>query len=289
MLPLKEIRIAGVKTPTYEAGPRDRGEAIVFVHGNPGPSDDWERLAPRAAEFARVVAMDLPGYGRADRPPDFDYTVAGYARHLGALLDELGVTRAHLVLHDFGGAFGLAWAADQPKSVGSVTLINTGILTGYNWHKYAKIWQAPLLGELFQATANAPLLHRALNMDNPKPLPRAFVDRVMSYADWGHKRAVLKLYRATRDPERAFGPLGEASRKLDVAACIVWGDGDPYLPVKYAEKQREFFPRAELHVLRGLGHWPFIDDPEAVEGAVLPFLKAQTAPRRSSNPAPAGS
>jgi len=286
MLPLKDLRIAGVNTPTYEAGPRDRGEAVVFVHGNPGPSDDWERLAPRAAEFARVVAMDLPGYGRADRPPDFDYTVAGYARHLGALLDELGVTRAHWVLHDFGGSFGLAWAIEQPKSVGSITLINTGILTGYTWHKYAKIWQTPILGELFQMTANAALLHRALSADNPKPIPRAFVDRVMSYADWPHKQAVLKLYRASRDPDRTFGPLIAGVKTLDVPVCVVWGDGDRYLPVKYAEQQREFFPKAELHVLHGLGHWPFIDDPEAVENAVLPFLKAQTAAKRASmNPA----
>src|SRR6185436_4503415 len=65
MLLLEDIRVAGVKTPTYEAGPRDRGEAVVFVHGNPGPSDDWERLAPQVARFSRVVAMDLPGYGRA--------------------------------------------------------------------------------------------------------------------------------------------------------------------------------------------------------------------------------
>jgi pimeloyl-ACP methyl ester carboxylesterase len=286
MLPLEDIRVAGVKTPTYEAGPRDRGEAIVFVHGNPGPSDDWERLATRAAEFSRVVAMDLPGYGRADRPENFDYTITGYAQHLGALLDELGVTRAHLVMHDFGGAFGLAWAMDQPKSLASVTLIDTGILTGYKWHKYAKIWQTPLLGELFQATASTAVLHRALNMDNPRPLPREFVERVMSYADWGHKRAVLKLYRATRDPDRSFAPLARAAKSFDVAACVVWGEQDPYLPSAYAERQRDFFPRAELHVLPGLGHWPFIDDPEAVESVVLPFLKAQTEAKRSSRPAP---
>jgi pimeloyl-ACP methyl ester carboxylesterase len=286
MLPLEDIRIGGVKTPTYEAGPRDRGEAVVFVHGVPGPSDDWERLAPRTSEFSRVVAMDLPGYGRADRPDDFDYTIAGYGRHIGALLDELGVTRAHLVMHDFGAGFGLSWAKDQPKSLASVTLINSGILSGYRWHKYAKAWQTPLLGELIQATATTTLVHRALSMDNPRPLPRSFAEQIMRFADRGHKRAVLKLYRATRDPDRTFAPVARATKNLDVPACIVWGDGDPYLPTKYGEQQRDFFPRAEFHLLPGLGHWPFIDDPEAVENAVLPFLRAQTAPRRSSKPAP---
>jgi pimeloyl-ACP methyl ester carboxylesterase len=283
MLPLTDLRISGVNTPTYDTGPRDRDEAIVFVHGNPGPSDDWDRLAPRAAEFARVIAMDMPGYGRADRPPDFEYTVAGYGRHLGACLVELGITRAHLVLHDFGGAWGLAWAVEQPDALASVTLINTGILTGYRWHKYARIWQTPIVGELFQAAASAPLMQMALDRDNPRPMPRSFVDRVMRHADWGHKRAVLRLYRASRDVGRAFAPLRAGAKRLDVPVCVVWGDGDSYLPVEYAERQREHFPRAEVHVLHGLGHWPFIDDPDAVESVVLPFLRDQTALTRGGS------
>ncbi len=50
-----------------------------------------------------VIAPDMPGYGKADRPESFDYTVEGYARHLTGILEQLGVKRAHLVLHDFGG------------------------------------------------------------------------------------------------------------------------------------------------------------------------------------------
>jgi pimeloyl-ACP methyl ester carboxylesterase len=273
---LRDLAIDQINTPVFDSGPGDAAEAVVFVHGNPGPSDDWAAFVPEVATFARVVAMDMPGYGRADRPRTFDYTVAGYARHLGRLLDTLGITRAHLVLHDFGGAWGLGWAVQHPPSVGSLTLIDTGILAGYRWHKYARIWQTPVIGELFQLTATAPMLHRALNMDNPRPLPRSFVDRVMRYADWGHKRAVLKLYRASRHLGRDMAAVAQALARLDVPACVVWGAGDPYLPVAYAHKQREYFPRAEVHVLDGLGHWPFIDDPAAVAGVIVPFLRRVT-------------
>jgi pimeloyl-ACP methyl ester carboxylesterase len=277
MLNLSDLRIDGVKTPAFDSAPHGRAEAVVFVHGNPGPSDDWAALVPAVARFTRVIAMDMPGYGRADRPRAFDYTVAGYARHLGRLIETLGVERAHLVLHDFGGGWGLGWAAQHPAAVGSVTLIDTGILTGYRWHKYARLWQTPIVGELFQLTANAPMLHRALNHDNPRPLPRHFADRIMRYADWGHKRAVLKLYRASRNVGRDAGSLGQALARLAIPACVVWGAGDAYLPVAYAERQREYFPAAEVHVLEGLGHWPFIDDPEAVADVVVPFLKRVTS------------
>lgn len=67
--------------------------------------------------FARAIAPDMPGYGRADKPENFDYTVDGYARHLAGVLDAAEVQRAHLVLHDFGGAWGLQWAATHPTSL----------------------------------------------------------------------------------------------------------------------------------------------------------------------------
>jgi pimeloyl-ACP methyl ester carboxylesterase len=134
------------------------------------------------------------------------------------------VKRAHLVLHDFGGPWGLCWAVDR---------------------------------------------------DNPRPLPRSFVDRVMRYADWGHKRAVLKLYRASKNPDATFGALSDRVSLLDRPACVIWGAGDKYLPVAYAAKQKESFPQAEVHELSGLGHWPFVDDPAAVRDILVPFLKRQ--------------
>jgi pimeloyl-ACP methyl ester carboxylesterase len=285
MLSVQDMYVDGVKCAVHEGGPRDSAEAVVFVHGNPGSMDDWEALAPAVAQFTRVIAMDLPGYGRADRPRGFDYTINGYGRYLGGLIDQLGVRRAHLVLHDFGGGFGLRWAADHPDTLASVTLINTGILVGYKSHKYAKIWQTPLLGELFQLIANETMLRAALNRDNPRPFPPGFVKRIASFADWGHKRAVLALYRASRNPDATFMPFADKRRALDVPTCVIWGERDPYLPVKYAECQKDFFPRAEVHVLKELGHWPFVDDPEAVKKPLLAFLRAHVGAAQAVQPA----
>jgi pimeloyl-ACP methyl ester carboxylesterase len=81
----------------------------VFVHGNPGSRRDWDDLLSRVAPFARAVAFDLPGFGRADKPSTFDYTVEGYGRFLERALAELAVERAHLVVRDFGGPWGLEW------------------------------------------------------------------------------------------------------------------------------------------------------------------------------------
>jgi pimeloyl-ACP methyl ester carboxylesterase len=267
--------VHGVRSAVYDSGPASSSEAVVFVHGNPGPLDDWEDLAPEVAHFARVIAPDMPGFGRADRPRAFDYTIAGYAQHLDGLLRARGVTRAHLVLHDFGGGWGLRWGVEHPKEWASVTLINCGIMPDYRWHTFARIWQTPGIGELFQLISNAAALRRVFKAQQPKPMPDHFIERVQRYADWGHKRAVLKLYRASRDLAAQAPTPEQLGQVRDLPACVLWGAADPFLPVHYAEIQRQFFPRAEVHALAGLGHWPFIDDPAAVREPLLAFLRRQ--------------
>lgn len=150
------VSIDGVRSPLLEFGSADASEAVVFVHGNPGSIQDWESLARDVGEFGRAVAMDMPGFGAADKPADFDYSVGGYARHLGRLLTKLGVRRAHLVMHDFGGPWGLAWAATNPLAVASVTCINTGVLSGYRWHYLARIWQTASFGTSLISKSSTP-------------------------------------------------------------------------------------------------------------------------------------
>jgi pimeloyl-ACP methyl ester carboxylesterase len=263
----------GVRSPFLQAGNPDASEAAVFVHGNPGPKEDWQDLLARAGEFCRAIAPDMPGFGAADKPPGFEYTSHGYARHLAGIVDALGIEKVHLVLHDFGGPWGLVWASQHPEAFASATLINTGVLLGYRWHRLALIWRTPILGEVFMATTNRPGLRLLLGHDNPR-LPPEAIDRLYEVSrTWGTKRAVLKLYRAT--PVSALGSLREPLRRLDRPALVVWGPEDVYIPWEQAARQRESFPSARIALLEGLGHWPFLEDPARVAEQVIPFLREQ--------------
>ena len=273
--PMREVLLDlnGVRSPCLDAGSGD--EAAVFVHGNPGSGDDWRALVSGAGEFMRAVAPHMPGFGRADKPGDFDYTVDGYATHLGRMLDALGIARAHLVLHDFGGPWGLAWAARNPARVASVTLLNIGVLRTYRWHFLARIWRTPLLGEFFQATTTRAGFRALLKLGNPRGLPPEFVDRMYADYDRGTRRAILRLYRATSDIDGFSQALHAALRPLDLPALVVWGERDIYLPARFADAQRDTFPRARVVKLADSGHFPYADNPQAVAAAVLPFLRAR--------------
>ena len=270
----RRVVVNGISCLVRESGDPSAAEAVVMVHGNPGSSLDFEGLLSPVGDVARVVAPDMPGYGKADRPRNFRYTVEGYGQHLAALMDELGIAKAHLVLHDFGGAWGLDFAARQPDRVASFVLFNMGVLPGYRWHKFARIWRTPILGELFWLIGTRRAFKFLMNADNPKPLPDAFVDRMYDDADWPMKRGVLALYRATSNLGEFAEHVGAVLAPLRRPALVIWGEGDAYLPVRYAEIQKQYFA-AEVHVLDNAGHWPMIDEPERVRALTTEFLRRQ--------------
>ena len=269
------VEVAGGSSPVIEAGPQDAREAVVFVHGNPGSSSDWTALVEATGEFGRALAVDMPGFGKAGAPAGFGYQVSSYADFLDGALKELGVDRAHLVLHDFGGPFGLLWGIQHPQAWASVVLINIGVMPGYTWHSMAKRWRTPVLGELVQAWIPRWGWRRTMQKSSPRGLPEDFVDKMYDDYDRGTRQTVLKLYRATPDPGRTAEELGAAVAEMHKPALVVWGAADPFIGVQYAERQREFFDVQDMLILDDSGHWPFQDDPSRVEAAVVPFLRRQ--------------
>jgi pimeloyl-ACP methyl ester carboxylesterase len=279
MSPLRSgrVEVKGIRSPLIEAGPQDAREAIVFVHGNPGSSSDWTALVEAAGELGRAVAVDMPGFGKADKPRDFDYQISGYADFLQGALAELRIDRVHLVVHDFGGPFGLFWGIQHPQAWHSVVLINVGVMPGYEWHSMAKRWRTRGLGELVQAWIPRSAWRRAMQKSSPRGLPAEFVEKMYDDYDRGTRRAVLRLYRATPDPGKTAMQLGSAMAELQKPALVVWGAADPFIGVEFAERQREFFDVQDVVILKDSGHWPFQDDPQRVEAAVVPFLRRQLA------------
>jgi pimeloyl-ACP methyl ester carboxylesterase len=280
------VEAGGTRSPLLEAGPADASEAIVFVHGNPGSSSDWTDLVQASGELGRALAFDMPGFGRARAPSGFEFHVGGYAQFLEDARVALGLERLHLVLHDFGGPFGLLWGLQHPQAWASATLFNVGVMPGYEWHTMAKRWRRPVVGELTQAWIPRFAWRRAMQGSSPRGLPPEFVDKMYDEYDRETRDTVLKLYRATPDPGEVAEQVGAAIAELHVPTLVVWGGADPFLSVDYAERQREFFDVKELVVLPESGHWAFQDDPEAAREALLPFLREQlalsgTGPRQS--------
>jgi pimeloyl-ACP methyl ester carboxylesterase len=280
------VEAGGTVAPAIEAGPQASTDAVVFVHGNPGSSSDWTQLVQATGELGRAVAFDMPGFGKARAPRDFEYHVGGYAQFLQDARAALGIERVHLVVHDFGGPFGLLWGLSHPQAWASVVLINIGVMPGYQWHSMAKRWRTPVLGELTQAWIPRWGWRRVMQRSSPRGLPPEFVDKMYDDYDRETRNTVLKLYRATPNPGSAAEQVGTAIAALHIPALVIWGAADQFIGVEYAERQRDFFDVGDVVVLADSGHWPFMDNPDRVRDALVPFLRRQlslseTGPRRA--------
>jgi pimeloyl-ACP methyl ester carboxylesterase/2-polyprenyl-6-methoxyphenol hydroxylase-like FAD-dependent oxidoreductase len=276
----RPLQVGYVDTVVREAGPAGAREAVVFVHGNPGPSAEWGPLLAATGTRLRAVAFDQPGFGRAAGAFGFSQSVAAHSAFLGRALDELGIERVHLVAHDFGGPWGLHWAAHHPDRLASAVLIGTGVLPGYRWHALARIWRTPGAGELFMRTTTRAGFRLLMRRGQAVPLPRAFVDHMYDNFGPRTRASVLELYRSVADVTAAAEQFAAALRPYDRPALVLWGRRDPYLGAGLAEAQRRAFPRAEVRVLDHCGHWPHVDEPETVAAAVGEFLSRHAAPAR---------
>lgn len=259
----------GLGTRVLEVGDPTCREAVVLLHGVPGSADHWSDLLTRLEPHGRAVAFDLPAWGEADGPDDWDYTSNGYAMFVTGALHELGVDRAHLVLHDLGGV-GLSWAAAHPDAVATVTLLNTGIFLGVPWHPVARLFRAPIVGRMTERAGRF-LFCTVLGYFEGGRVSKQVIENGRREYDRAARRSLLRYYRAT--PMTAIERLAPVLRRIEVPALIVWGGRDRFFPPSQATRQRESFPSARVHVLPDSGHFAHLDDPDGVADLVLPFLR----------------
>ena len=227
------------------------GTPILWVHGVPTSSDDWVPFLERAGG----IAPDLPGFGRSSKRGDGDFTLGGYGRFPGPLLDALGVDRVRLVVHDWGAA-ALTWAAANPERIERLVVIGSvPLLPGYHWHRVARLWRTPAVGEVAIGLTTGFALRRSL--------PGRLGAEAAEHFDVGTQRAILRLYRSAPP-----GFLADAGRDLgalrDVPSTVVWGGRDPYLPVEFAHRYAAALD-ADVRVFDDLGHWLWAEDPAAFE------------------------
>jgi pimeloyl-ACP methyl ester carboxylesterase len=265
-----ELVLDGVRV-FYRRVPGE-GTPIVYCHGNPTHGEEAVPLLERAG--GPGVAIDMPGWGRSDRPDPkrFDYSMHGLSAFLERCLDKLGIGQRKLVVHDWGG-LALIGAQRRPDLVEKLVVVNTvPLLPGYRWHWVAQLWRRWPIGEILNATttrSSLALLLRQARGDHRSPMPSAFVDLIWDYLDKGTKRAILDLYRSA-DPDR-LAAAGHELHRLDCPSLVLWGDSDIYLPLKFGEAYAHALPSSTFEPIENAGHWPWIDDKRVID-RILTFI-----------------
>jgi haloalkane dehalogenase len=236
----RELEAGGVRSFVREQGD---GDPVVLMHGIPVSSYLYRKVLPRLAERGlRGVAFDLPGLGLAERPDDFDYTWSGLGRWTGEAIDELGLERCHLVLHDIGGPVGLEWALRHRDRVASLTVLDSLI----DVQGLRRVWtmalaSPPLIGPLWVWSSRPPLarwLFYLQGIEDRSSTPAHEVDAhlaLLRLGDGGRAfRRIVRGFEPTAEKERFYT---EGLGKAGWPAAIVWASRDPALG---PERRRAF-------------------------------------------------
>ncbi len=249
-----------------------RGDPVVYVHGLLASSASWQDVLASASAGRPAIAVDLPGFGRSDRPWPFDYSVEGAARALVAYLDERGISRAALVGNSLGGAVAMRVAAEHPERVTHLVLAAAASAEApINWP--VAMLRARPIGEAALACARRPFvaygLRHWLFADAARVNDNAIDDAWVPLTIPGTRRAALAAIRTDRSRFRGL------EARIRVRALIVWGAEDRLLPAREGVRLAARIAGSRLVVLPRSGHLPQREQPEAFSRAVAPFLKIQ--------------
>ena len=268
----RHARVGRAQVFHYDLG---EGPAVVLVHGFNHHAEAWVRNIRVIADAGfRVVALDLPGFGRSG-VPRMRYSLAGYARFLVDFLDTLDIQQAHLVGNSMGGAIVLKTAVEHPERVLSVT----GVDPAGMFQSVPRTWA--LAGHPLARAVLRPLMGRRWLLERSHA--RAYHDQALStplqvdlmaeaYAQPGYRDHILGMAETMLlDP--AEGVLWDDLPRLRTPAMVVWGRQDRTLPVQHAYRAAHRIPGVELRIYDRCGHLAMYEQADAFNRDLLEFLQ----------------
>lgn len=251
-----------------------RGFPLIFIHGLGGSLEHWRDsyrfFAPLGLE---VIGLDLPGYGRSEKPA-IEYSIPYYARFVLDFIQSLKLKeKPVLVGNSMGAHIASYFAARYPESLQGLLILDGSGLNELNLLEDLVVqmtFHQKHIGKLLKYMADIFAVNVFYNPSCPGAL--RFIQEQKEMA----VREDYSLYcHALEKSTRAMvqSPLKELLPAIQVPTRIVWGSHDRLVPSFYAKKFQELIPQAGLFMISRCGHVPQMEKPEEFNAILLDFLK----------------
>ena len=262
------------------------GDVVLMLHGNPSWSFMYRDLIGELKRDHRVVAPDHIGCGRSDKPGDgaYGYTLASRVSDVSRFVSELDLRNITLVVHDWGGMIGMAWATRHADRVARLVVLNTAAFplpSGKRFPAALTLARVPGLGALLVRGANAFALGAVRRCVTRKPMSDEVAAGYLEpYDSWAHRIAVHRFVQdiPLGTGDRAHGVVqrtaAELDRLADIPLMICWGMKDFVFDPHFLVEWERRFPSAEVHRFSDCGHYVLEDAGEKIVPLVRQFLEA---------------
>lgn len=233
----------------------------LFLHGVPDTPAMWDPLiAELGLEKDTARAPALPGFV-TPAPRSFDCSKEAYVDWYIAEIESAHAEAGpvDLIGHDWGALITVRVASLKPDLVNSWCVANALPHPDYKWHRMARMWQMPVLGELVMAATRKDALCKGLHAAG---IPADLAAKEASHWSQHMRKSILRLYRSAR---MVGDEWWEATQRLPRRGMVFWGEDDAYVPNWVAEK---FCAQtgAALELQAGTGHWSVIERADVLAG-----------------------
>ncbi len=262
------------------------GPALLLLHGLGCDHTTWNPVMESLARTHTVVAPDLLGHGRSDKPRA-DYSVGGYANGMRDLLTVLGIDTATVVGHSFGGGVAMQFAYQYPERTERLVLVGSGglgpdvspavrVITTPGFQQVMGVLAAPGLRHV--ATSALRLLSRS-GVSQLRDLGEV-ADIYDSFKDPHTRAAIRHVVRAVVDWKGQIVTMSDRAYLTEaMPMCVVWGADDLVIPVAHASNASALAPTARVEIIPDAGHFPHKDHPERFVRILRDFIRT-THPAR---------
>lgn len=254
-------------------------EAVLMLHGNPTWSFYYRELVQAVAPRLRCIVPDHVGMGLSEKPQDYPYTLAVRIDDVAALVRSLGLTKIHLVVHDWGGAIGFGFAARHPDLIGRLVILNTAAFPSPHLPRRIALCKLRGFGTALVRGLNG-FAWPATWMSTHRRQLTAGEKRglLLPYDSWANRVAVDAFVKdipmsPAHPTWAALAATAEGLGRLQKnPALVVWGGKDFCFNDHFYAEWRQRLPQAETLYLADAGHYVLADANTEVVPKIAAFL-----------------
>jgi 2-hydroxymuconate-semialdehyde hydrolase len=265
----KYVQIDGVSLHYEQEG---LGRPLVFLHGLPTYSYLWRNITPGLTYGNTIYNLDLMGFGLSEKPQNLTYSLDTYVGQLGKFLDNFHLDNPILAGHGIGAPIVALYTLRNPGKVRKLILMNAPLYSAARPFE-VRLLRTRLIGELFTGDW---FLKRILRggVVNEAVMTDALLDAYLKpyHDDPGARAALLKQVREFDLRPFLENEITPNLAKISVPTLVVWGDGDPYVPLDFGRKLDQEIPNSEFVVILRTGHYEIEERPEEVRAVLKEFI-----------------
>jgi len=273
------VTVDGVRLFYREAGPKG-APTIVLLHGFPSSSREFDSLIPLLAGRFHLVAPDFPGFGQSEAPPPstYTYTFEQLAKTTNHFIEQLGIGKYSLYLHDYGGPVGFRIMTQHPERLQSLIVQNANAYQeglGAKWAGIARYWADPKghpeVVDAFTSLAAAEQRH-TLGTSHPERYnPDTWTDEFAHLSLPGQHEIQAQLLYDYQNNIASYPAWQAWLREHEPPTLVVWGRNDPSFIAKGAEAFARDVPHAQIHLLDA-GHFALDEQTDEIARLIIQFL-----------------